>query len=313
MDLRQLECFVAVVDQGTFSAAAARLHVVQSAVSKTIRELERDLGTRVFERSAGSSRPRLTPAGETLLPEARALLHHARAARELVAASGEEPRGHLDVGVMTVLGPVSLPDLLSAYRRIAPDVSVRLQVRPRGTADLLDGVLTGELDLAFIAPTSPAPEGVRVTSIAVVPLRLILPSQHPLASRPYVTLDDLADARWIDSPPGYGNRIAVDAAFTRAGLTRSVSLELYEIRLLPAMVAAGLGVGFFPGEPDAHPGVVAVRVVERHQPVIHIQLAAREGSHRPAVSVFLDTLARLLDETRGGREANGDPVRPDAP
>jgi DNA-binding transcriptional LysR family regulator len=307
MDLRQLEHFIAVVDQGTFSAAAARLLVVQSAVSKAIRELERDLGTLLFERSAGSSRPRLTPVGEVLLPEARALLDRARTTRELVASTGESPAGHLDIGVMTVLGPVSLPGLLAAYRSLAPDVSVRLHVRPHGSADLLDGVLTGEFDLAFLAPTSPVPAGVRIDPVATIPLHLLVPAEHRVVGRPHVTLEDVAGERWIDSPPGYGNRSVTDEAFTRAGLARSVTLELYEIRQLPELVAAGLGVGLFPGDHDAHPGVVAVRLVERHRPALHIQLAVREGRRRPAVSAFLDALERVhsSDTAQNGPRRDG--------
>src|SRR5262245_18819288 len=128
MELRQLECFLAVVDEGTFTAAAARLHVVQSAVSTTIKTLERSLGVALFTRGPG--RPTLTDAGRRLRPSARQMLELAATTKEAVRT---ELTGELRVGVLTTV-PVDLPGLLANYRADHPGVHVRLRAMPRGSA-----------------------------------------------------------------------------------------------------------------------------------------------------------------------------------
>jgi len=293
MELHQLEQFVAVVDQGSFSAAAEHLRVVQSAVSKTIRELERALGVRLLERSPGSRHLALTSSGEILLPEAREILDRARVTREVVAASGRAPVGRMSIGTMTILGPIRLPDLLVAYRAEAPAVDVQLHVRPRGSADLLNGVVTGEFDLAFLATGGPIPEGIRTITVAKLPLRLLVPIGHRLADSADVTLADVADERWIDSPRGYGNRQVTDAAFSGLGLSRSIGIEVYEIQLLPDLVAAGLGVGLYPGTPPTLEGLVSLPLRDPGLPHLHIQVAVREGARRPAVEAFLRALTTV--------------------
>lgn len=294
MELRQLEAFVAVVDRGSFSAAAQHLRVVQSAVSKTIRELETDLRTRLLERSSGSRAITLTLQGERLLPEARDLLARARAARELATAGAGALSGSLDIGVMTILGPVSLPELLGRFAAIAPDVAVRIHTRPRGSADLLQGVSTGEFDLALLAPSASVPADVRVSQLGAVPLRLLVPAEHRLAAETSVSLAEVADERWIDCPPGYGSRAITDAAFARLGLHRFIALEFNEIRQLPEMVSAGLGIGFYPGEDRLPPRVVSLDVAQADAPQLNIQLAVREGPQRPTVAALLDALHGLL-------------------
>lgn len=103
MDLRQMEVVVAVAEEGGFTAAAQRLHVVQSAVSSTVRALERELGTPLFDRT--THRVSLTPAGEAFVPAARATLRAAEQARSAVDAARGQLRGRVTVGTMQGCGP----------------------------------------------------------------------------------------------------------------------------------------------------------------------------------------------------------------
>ncbi|MGO4758333.1 LysR family transcriptional regulator, partial [Streptomyces sp. 2MCAF27] len=98
MDLRQMEVVVAVAEEGGFTAAARRLHVVQSAVSGTVRALEKEMGTRLFDRT--THRVALTPAGEAFVPAARAALRAAEQARAAVDVARGELRGQVTVGTM---------------------------------------------------------------------------------------------------------------------------------------------------------------------------------------------------------------------
>jgi DNA-binding transcriptional LysR family regulator len=280
MELRQLECFLAVVDEGTFTAAAARLHVVQSAVSTTIKMLERSLGVAVFDR--GPARPVLTDAGRRLLPSARQMLELAATTREAVRT---ELSGELRVGVLTAVR-VDLPDMLSRYRAAHPRVHVRLRAMPRGSADLADALRTGTLDVAFVSAGA-VDLSLRLTLIARDPLTLLLPPNHSLTDAP-LSLRVLADETWIDGPQGYGNRTVVDAAFVKAGLSREVALEVADFSDMPAYVAAGLGIGFAP--PGIHiPPTVHKRHLDTDDLHWPLYLATtKDRQHRPTVKAFTD-------------------------
>jgi DNA-binding transcriptional LysR family regulator len=283
MELRQLECFLAVVDEGTFTSAAARLHVVQSAVSSTIKALERSLGVSLFARGPG--RPLLTDAGRRLLPPARQLLELAATTREEVRT---ELSGELLVGVLTVV-PVDLPSLLTRYRSAHPQVHVRLRAMPRGSADLADALRNGTLDVAFVSATGAVDPSLCLTLIVQDPLILLLPRGHRLAGEP-LSLPALADETWIDGPLGYGNRTIVDAAFSRAGLSREVALEVADCTEVPNFVAAGLGIGFVP------PGIqIPPTVHARHLDMDDLRwplylATTKDRRHRPSVKAFTELL-----------------------
>lgn len=281
MELRQLECFLAVVDEGTFTTAAARLHVVQSAVSSTIKTLERSLGVGLFDRGPG--RPTLTDAGRRLLPQARQMLELAATTREAVRT---ELSGELRVGVLTAV-PVDLPSLLTCYRSAHPQVHVQLRAMPRGSADMTDALRNGTLDVAFVSATGVVDPSLLMTLIVRDPLTLLLPHDHPLADVP-LSLAALADETWIDGPVGYGNRTIVDAAFSRAGLSREVALEVADSSEIANFVAVGLGIGFVPsGIPI--PPTVHKRQMDMDDLRWPLYLATtKDRQHRPSVKAFVE-------------------------
>ena len=125
MELRQLEHFVAAAEEGHFSRAADRANIVQSGLSASIRALERELGTRLFDRT--TRRVELTESGRALLTEARRVLGAAAAAREAVAGVEGLQRGTLSLGIMQSLGAVQLPALLARFHSSHPGVDIRLR------------------------------------------------------------------------------------------------------------------------------------------------------------------------------------------
>ena len=132
MELRQLEYFVAVAGERSFTRAAQRLHVVQSAVSAAITALEKDLHVVLLERNA--RRVQLTEAGEALLPEAQAVLDAALAARNAVEGLSRGLRGTLRVGMLADLGIMDLPGLARDFRNRYPGVELQLRDAPAGSA-----------------------------------------------------------------------------------------------------------------------------------------------------------------------------------
>jgi DNA-binding transcriptional LysR family regulator len=244
VELRHLECFVAVAEEANFSRAAARLHVVQSAVSATIKGLERELGAALLDRN--SKRVLLTDAGAALLPGARAALDAARAAADAVAEVQGGLRGTLRLGTMTSVSLIDLPALLGAYHRQHPGVLLQTTAASSGTQGLVEGLRERRLDLAFVSWPGPPPAGIALTDLAGSVLDLAVPSGHPLAGRGSVTIGELAGLDFVDSPAGYGNRTVADRAFAAASLTRRVTIEITDIAAGAGFVRHGLGVALLP-------------------------------------------------------------------
>lgn len=269
MELRQLECFVAVAEEKNFTRAAARLHIVQSAVSATIKALERELGAPLLDRN--SKRVLLTDAGAALLPRARATLDAAREAADAVAEVRGGLRGTLRLGTLTSVRLIDLPGLLGEFHRRHPGVLLQTSASQSGSQGLVDALLDRRLDLAFVSLPGPPPPGLTLIDLASSVLDLVVPAGHPLADRDSVPLAELAGLDFVDSPAGYGNRAVVDRAFAAASLGRRVAVEITDIGTGVDFVRNGLGVALLPryvlgdaprgGHPDRRrrgPGVAAV-------------------------------------------------------
>jgi DNA-binding transcriptional LysR family regulator len=259
MELRHLEYFVAVADALSFTQAAKRLHVVQSGVSATVKALERELGSALFTR--GPQSVALTPAGRAFLPRARETLDAARAAKDAVYETRGTLHGTVTVGTLTSVNLVDLPGLLAVLRARHPAVSVRLRAALSGSAGLAQQLRDGQLDAAFLS--IPASAGLRARPLAAAPLDLYVPSSHPLAGTGRVSLAQLAEFPFVDSPPGFGNRILVDNAFAAAGVEREVTLEIADIGTAEGFIRQGLGIGFLSHFLIRdHTGLVAVQVAD---------------------------------------------------
>jgi len=243
MELRHLEVFVAVAEELSFTRASARLHLVQSGVSSAVKALERDLGTQLFDRDR--HRVLLTDAGEVLLPEARATLAAAQAARDAVSQAQGGLRGTITVGTMLSTGPLDLPGALDRFHRAHPGVTVRLRMAASGSAGLARQVLDGHLDLALASVPGAVPAGLIVRPVAEEPLVVVAELGHPLGTRP-ATLAELAAEPFIDYPPGWGTRTITDRAFAAAGLEREVPFEAAEYSAVIDLVRGGLGIAFLP-------------------------------------------------------------------
>ncbi|WP_411732437.1 LysR family transcriptional regulator [Paeniglutamicibacter sp.] len=244
MELRHLEYFIAVAEELSFTAAAERMYVVQSAVSAGVKALERELEATLLDRT--SRRVDLSAAGAAFLPHAYATLDAARGARDALAQVQGGLRGTVRVGTMTSVGIIDVPSLLGDYHRRHPNVLLQLSAVPSGSQGLAEAVAARRLDLAFVSIPGGNPPRVTLTDLALEPMDLIVPADHPLAQAPAVAITDLADYNFIDSPVGYGNRAVADRAFAVTGTPRRVTIEVTDIATAPAYVRNGLGIALLP-------------------------------------------------------------------
>jgi DNA-binding transcriptional LysR family regulator len=242
VELRQLEYFLAVADNLSFTRAAKRLHVVQSGVSATIKALERELGAELFVR--GPAGVALTPAGRELAPHARATIDAARAAKDAVAATRGAIRGTVTLGTLTSINVIDLPTLLADLYARHPGVLVQLRSARAGSAGLLRQLRDGDLDVALVVLPDGPPADLHTRLVAAFQLLLVVPVSHPLAGRESVPMAELAGMSFVDGPPGYGNRAVVDRAFAATGVQRMIALEVADIGTTATDIRNGLGIGF---------------------------------------------------------------------
>jgi DNA-binding transcriptional LysR family regulator len=242
MELRQLEYFVAVAEEASFTRAAVRTHVAQPGVSAQVRRLERELGLELLDRSGRSVAT--TAAGAAVLPFARAALAAAAGARHAVEELTGLMTGHVAVGMVTACESVDLTDLLAAFHDAHPAIEMRLV---EGHSDrLIDDLLGGRLDLAWVGLAGPPPEGIETQVIADERLVAAVAHDDPLAERSTITLTRLRECGFISMPPGTGLRTALDGACATLGFEPTIALEASAMPVLAQLAARGLGVAILP-------------------------------------------------------------------
>ncbi|MGY0489863.1 LysR family transcriptional regulator [Streptomyces sp. WG-D5] len=238
MEMRQLEYFVAVAEERNFTRAAERVHISQSGVSAQIRGLERELGAKLFDRSARTVT--LTVAGKAALEHARAALAAAAAIGPAVAEVTELIRGRLTVGMVIGCTITPLFDALAAFHEAHP--GVELALLEDGSDRLVEGVRAGDIDLALIGAAHSAPDGLDALTLIDERLVVAVRPDHPLARQRSVELRDVMAHQVICMPPGTGLRAVFDRACAAQGLRPTIALEASAADSIAALADRGLGV-----------------------------------------------------------------------
>jgi DNA-binding transcriptional LysR family regulator len=293
MDLQQLRYVVEVAETSSFTRAAERCFVTQSALSHQIAALERELGRRLFVRTSRSVR--LSEAGEAFVGHARAALRAAAQAKEDAAAVDGAVTGTLRIGVIPTLTAFDLPAVLVAYRAAHPLARVELQV---GNSDALMGSLhRGDLDIALLGLREGVePVGVASRALSRANLVAVFPRGHHLAAAGVVDLEDLAGLIFADFPSGTSGRAQSDAAFASAGLTRDVAFEADSDTLILGLVEAGLAVTMLAPGIVARSGADVATAEVRHGPVRVEHIAWDVAEPRRVARAFLALTASSTPE-----------------
>jgi DNA-binding transcriptional LysR family regulator len=238
MELRQLEYFVAVAEERNFTRAAERVHISQSGVSAQIRQLERELGAELFDRSARTAT--LTVAGKAALEHARASLAAAEAVGQAVGDVTDLIRGTVAVGMVTGCTITPLFDALAAFHLAHPGVEISLL--EDNSERLVDGVREGTIDLALVGTATATPDGLDALTIVSERLVAVVPVGHPLTKQRRVTLRDLADHPLVCMPPGTGLRTVFDQACAAQNLRPAIALQASAADAMADLATRGLGV-----------------------------------------------------------------------
>lgn len=296
--LRQLAAYVAVARAASFTAAAAKLHVSQSTLSRAVADLERVLDVRLLERDTRNVQ--LTAAGvETLRVAEQIVGAHESGMKELRRfLLGES--GVVAVATLPSVAAVLLPRMISAFRRQRPQVAVRIMDGLERA--VLGRVLSGDADFA-ITTVGASPDRLEHRPLIRDQFHAVLPEGHPLADRDEVTWEDLAAEPFLAVGPESSVRRLTDAAFAQAGAGPTLAAEAGNVATVGGLVAAGLGVSAMPALvlPLLGPG----RVVHRRLtgPVVERRLDVVVRARRTlplAASAFLELLEEFRTELPAG-------------
>lgn len=239
MELRQLEYFVAVAEEANFTRAAQRVHISQSGISAQIRQLERELGHPLFDRSARTAT--LTAAGAAALGPARTALDAAARVQEAVDEVVGLVRGRLRAGMVIGCTITPLFVAMETFHRDHPGVEISVQ---EGNSDhMIEAVRRGDLDVALVGTAGAPPAELAAMTIVRENLAVLLPPGHRLASRKRIAVQQLRGEPIVSMPLGTGIRAAFDIACTAAEFTPDITVQASAADTVADLVERGLGLG----------------------------------------------------------------------
>lgn len=292
VSFRQLEGFVAVCDEGSFSKAANRIHISQSGLSVLIRELESSLGVRLFDRS--TRHVKLTRAGEEFrAPSVRLMTDLARAVGSVKSLEARE-HGHVCVAAPPLLAAKLLVAVARLFRAEYPDITLEIMDIP--SQEIVLGLHDGTIDIGFGVFPEDDP------SIAIEPLlkgqtMALLPRDHPLASKRSISWAQMANAGLILQSPGRPLRADLDRVFAQAGVKPSINMEVSQLSTIIALVEAGFGATIMPPYASLLPS--SRKTVSRpiasprlQSEIVMATDAAR--SHSAASKAFIETARKAI-------------------
>ncbi|RST74224.1 LysR family transcriptional regulator [Siminovitchia acidinfaciens] len=234
---QQLEVFIAVAEKKNFSRAAEELHMTQPAVSQYIQAFEREVGTRLLERT--NKYVKLNKAGEIVYDHAKEILGLYTKMQRLVDDLTNKTSGPLAIGASYTFGEYILPhviaDMLDEYPQVAPTISIG------NTRDIAELVLKHQMDVGIVEGDFQH-DKLMIEPFAEDAMYIVAAPNHRLAQYKKITPQDLEKERWIVREIGSGTRKAADNLFASLKITPSSMMEFGSIQLIKESVEAGLGM-----------------------------------------------------------------------
>ncbi|CAG1016350.1 Hca operon transcriptional activator HcaR [Burkholderiaceae bacterium] len=291
MDMRHLRCFVAVSEELHFGRAAERLHLTQPPVSLAIKELEEELGVRLFERT--SRRMSLTRAGEDALHDARSVLAAADTMRRRAREAAQGLMGSLSIGFISLPAYSFLPPTLRNFTENYQRVKVTLQ---EGTTDqILHDVESGGLDIGLVFRTPDLPAAFNSRLVHAEPLVLAMPENHPLAGGSRIALKKLSQEQFLGFERHQGPLMfdAIVATCMRHGFSPKL-FPARQMHTIVSLVSGGIGVALVPGSVQAlHREGVVYRSLQGEKTVVETVAVWRRSDASPLVKALLAYLPQV--------------------
>ena len=243
LNVHQLNVFVIAAETLNFTQTAKRLHLTQSSVSQHIKSLENQLGVELFERKGRSLE--ITDAGVVLLPMAREIVEDSIRAAEQMELLKNEIHGHLIVGCNTAPGKYILPTLLAKFHQQYPLVRIACQVLP--ARQVQEGMSEGVIHFTLCNVADSSTDRAEYLLYLEEPIELIVPLNHPWASREEIEPEELFEEQFISREKASGTYQNVAKGLQEVGIDidkLDAFLEMGTSEALALAVEQGLGVGF---------------------------------------------------------------------
>ena len=305
MELRHLRCFLAVAEELHFARAAERLHIDQSPLSRTIKELEEDLGSPLFARTTRSTR--LTRAGRLFLehvPRVFAALEQARASVRAAAAGYD---GQLRIALSDGIAPTRLSTLMALCRQEDPDIAIRLFEVP--LAQQIKGLHDDLYDVGF-AQSAEVGDGILAEPVWSDPLQVAVPARHPVLAHKRIPLDEVLRYPLVMGDPQYceGYCRQIERILRAADHAPLIAEHVISFDLMMALVAAGFALALAGASQIAasrETGVVA-RPLAGRPPMLTTYLLRRDAESPEGLDRFIERVASLGELDKGGRGSPSD-------
>jgi DNA-binding transcriptional LysR family regulator len=289
-ELRELECFLAVAEELSFSRAARRLNLSQPPLTRHVQSLEEKLDARLFDRDTHSVR--LTRSGSLYLEDARQILAQMDRAAESVRRTHAGQTNRLRLAFVGALLDERLIQLTQRFRLANPQCQLEIFDLP--PAGQLQGIESGELDGGFVGARPPRlAKGLEALRYAKEPLILALPQGHPLARRHKLAWRNLRGLPWVlisaNAAPAFRRQFSeINARFA---LEARVIQESERLPAVLTMVGAGMGVTLVPLSTQnlAH-GCVAFQPLPKPSPLLHLAFVFARENRNPCLPGFLASL-----------------------
>ncbi len=240
MTLRQFEVFLAIARDRSFRRAAEGLHLSQPAISQHVRELEGELGARLFDRLGRTIH--LTEAGRILADHATRLFTTLADARHAIDDLQGLKRGALAIGASTTPGLYVLPEVLGVFRQRYPAIEVSLHLG--NSEQIVARIRAGELDLGVVGNSGTGPVAASLAARVEDELVLIVGPTHAWARRRHIAPAELASQPLLQREPGSATRQVTERALAGAGVAYRPGMVLPHTEAIKRGVRAGLGVAF---------------------------------------------------------------------
>lgn len=241
MELHQLECFIAVLEEGGFKRATARLGITQPALSYQVKRLEDELGVQLFHRQPGGITP--TEAARVLVEHAHHVIGAVHDAHQAVRELTDGVTGEIRIGTITCLGTYFLPQVLWEIRAQHPNVRPKLLYR--NSDDLLEALLSNKLDVAMVPDLAPDARLAR-EFVFEEPISLVSSAGHPFHGRRTVEVAELASAQFVALSQQTSTGVLIRRHLEKLGVSISPVFSADDVETVKMMVEEGMGVAFLP-------------------------------------------------------------------